>query len=153
MILKTNRKVFFDYSIIETYIAGIKLYGYEVKALREGSGRLEGSYVVRSPKGLSLVNFYIPRYSKISQKVEDSELSRSRDILLKKNEISKIIEQLSKKGISCVPVKLLMEKGKFKLEIAIVKGKREYEKKVVAKERQERRDLEASRKALGTWGK
>lgn len=153
MILKTNRKVFYDYSILDTYIAGIKLHGYEAKALREGSGRLEGSYVVRSPDGLSILNFHIPRYSKISQKVEDADLSRSRTLLLKKSEIEAISKQLIKKGISCVPIKLLMDKGKFKLEIAVVKGKREFEKKVVAKERQEHRDLEKSRKSLGTWGK
>ena len=80
-------------------------------------------------------------------------MSRSRALLLKKSEIEHISKQLTKKGISCVPIKLLMEKGKFKLEIGVVKGKREFEKKSVVKERQEKRDLEKSSKTLGTWGK
>jgi SsrA-binding protein len=152
MILQTNRKVFYDYQILETFTAGIKLFGYEAKALREGRGRLEGSYVVRSPSGLSLINFLIPRYSKISQKIDDSSLSRSRSLLLKKSEVENISFQLSKKGISCVPVKLLMQKGMFKLEIAVVRGKREFEKKIVAKEKEEKRELEKTSKKIGTWG-
>jgi SsrA-binding protein len=151
MILSTNRKAFHDYTIIDTFKAGIKLKGYEAKALREGRGRLEGSYVVKLQKGLFLTNFLIPRYSKISQKIEDTDLSRSRELLLKKDEIEKIIFHLSQKGKSCVPLHLLMERGLFKLEIAVVKGKKEFEKKIVVKERQEKRELEREKKKLGTW--
>jgi SsrA-binding protein len=152
MIILSNKKAFFDYQILETYKAGIKLFGYEAKALREGRGRLEGSYVVKLREGLFLTNFQIQRYSKISQKIEDSEITRSRQLLLTKREISKIVSEISQKGKSCVPLHLHLDHGLFKIEIAVVKGKKEYERKQTAKEKQEKRDLEKAKKSVGTWG-
>lgn len=151
MIILSNKKAFFDFQILDTFKAGIKLKGHEAKSLREGRGRLEGSFVVKLQKGLFLTNFHIQRYSKISQKIEDSELGRSRELLLNKKEIEKIVSEISQKGKSCVPVHLFMDHGLFKIEIAVVKGKKEYEKKVVAKEKQEKRDLEKAKKLTGTW--
>lgn len=151
MIILTNKKAYFEYQILEKYTCGIKLLGYETKALREGKGRLEGSYINKIDSKLQVINFYIGRYSKISQKIEDSELSRSRELLLNKKEISKILSEISQKGKSCVPLNLRMEHGLFKLEIAVVKGKKEYEKKVVTKERQLKRELERDKKQAGTW--
>jgi len=151
MIILTNKKAYFEYQILEKYTCGIKLLGYETKALREGKGRLEGSYINKIDSKLQVINFYIGRYSKISQKIEDNELSRSRELLLNKKEISKILTEISQKGKSCVPLNLRMEHGLFKLEIAVVKGKKEYEKKVVTKERQLKRELERDKKQAGTW--
>ena len=151
MIILTNKKAYFEYQILEKYTCGIKLLGYETKALREGKGRLEGSYINKIDSKLQVINFYIGRYSKISQKIEDNELSRSRELLLNKKEISKILSEISQKGKSCVPLNLRMEHGLFKLEIAVVKGKKEYEKKVVTKERQLKRELERDKKQAGTW--
>jgi len=152
MIILSNKKAFYDYQILETYKAGIKLFGYEAKSLREGRGRLEGSFVVKLKNGLYLTNFQIQRYSKISQKIEDSEITRSRQLLLTKREISKIVSEISQKGKSCVPLHLHLDHGLFKVEIAIVKGKKEYERKQTAKEKQEKRDLEKAKKSVGTWG-
>lgn len=150
MILLTNKKAYYDYEILDKYLAGIKLTGYEAKSLREKGGRLEGSYVKDVAGGLKLINFYIKRYSKISQQLDDSELSRTRDLLLTKKEISKIRTDISQKGKSCVPLNLRIEHGLFKIEIAVVRGRREYEKKVVAKEKQEKKDEAVARKSLGT---
>lgn len=151
MIILTNKKAYFEYQILEKYTAGIALKGYEAKALRERRGGLEGSYIKEISGHLKLINFHISRYSKISQKIEDEELSRTKDLLLNKKEIIKIQKELDQKGKSCVPLNLRLEHGIFKIEIAIVKGKKEYEKKVVAKEKQEKKDLERARKASGTW--
>lgn len=151
MVILTNKKAYFEYQILDKYTCGIKLNGYEAKALREGKGRLEGSYVNKIEGKLQVINFYIGRYSKISQQIEDAELSRTRILLLNKKEISKIVSEISQKGKSCVPLNLRMEHGLFKLEIAIVKGKKEYERKEVVKERQQKRDLEKEKKQLGTW--
>lgn len=151
MIILTNKKAYFEYQILEKYTCGIKLLGYEAKALREGKGRLEGSYVNVIDKKIQVINFYIGRYSKLSQKIEDQDLSRTRLLLLNKKEISGIVSEISQKGKSCVPLNLRMEHGLFKLEIAIVKGKKEYEKKVVTKERQLKRELEREKKQAGTW--
>jgi len=151
MIILTNKKAYFEYQILEKYTCGIKLLGYEAKALREGRGRLEGSYVNVVLGKLQVINFYIGRYSKLSQKIEDADLSRSRILLLNKKEISEIVSEISQKGKSCVPLNLRMEHGLFKLEIAVVKGKKEYEKKVVSKEKQAKRELEREKKQAGTW--
>lgn len=152
MIILTNKKAYFEYSILDKFIAGVKLKGYEAKALREGKGKLEGSYVKVLDGKLKVVNFGIGKYSKISQKLEEEDISRTKDLLLNKREISEIKRELDQKGKSCVPLNLRIERGLFKLEIAIVKGKKEFEKKVVVKERQQKRELEREKKQVGTWG-
>lgn len=151
MIIATNKKAYFDYTIVDKFVAGVKLKGFEAKALREGKGKLEGSYVKELEGKLKVVNFGIGRYSKISQKLEEGDISRTKELLLNKKEINEIKRELAQKGKSCVPLNLRIERGLFKLEIAIVKGKKEYEKKVVAKEKQEKRELEREKKQLGTW--
>jgi SsrA-binding protein len=151
MIILTNKKAYHDYEILDKYTAGIKLLGYEAKSLREKGGRLEGSYVKDISGNLKLVNFYIKRYSKVSQKIEDTDLSRTRDLLLNKREILKIRAEISQKGKSCVPLNLRIDHGLFKIEIGVVRGRREYEKKVVAQRKEEKRDMERDRKVAGTW--
>lgn len=151
MIILTNKKAYFEYTILDKFIAGLKLKGYEAKALREGKGKLDGTYVKEIDGKLKVINFGVGRYSKISQKIEDTELSRTKDLLLNKKEISEIKRELAQKGKSCIPLNLRIERGLFKVEIAIVKGKKEYEKKVVAKEKQQKKDLEREKKQFGTW--
>jgi SsrA-binding protein len=151
MIILTNKKAYFDYSILDKFVAGVKLKGFEAKALREGKGKLDGSYVKELDGKLKVVNFGIGRYSKISQKLEEGDISRTKELLLNKKEITEIKRELAQKGKSCVPLNLRIERGLFKLEIGIVKGKKEYEKKVVAKEKQEKREMEKEKKKLGTW--
>jgi SsrA-binding protein len=151
MIILTNKKAYFDYTILEKFIAGVKLKGYEAKALREGKGKLEGSYVKEIGGKLKVINFGVGRYSKISQILEEGDLSRTKDLLLNKKEILEIKRELAQKGKSCVPLNLRIERGLFKLELGIVKGKKEYEKKVVVKERQQKREFEREKKQTGTW--
>jgi len=151
MIILTNKKAYFEYSILDKFIAGVKLKGFEAKALREGKGKLEGSYVKELDGKLKVVNFGIGAYSKISQKLEEGEFSRTKDLLLNKREILEIKRELAQKGKSCVPLNLRIERGLFKLEIAIVKGKKEYERKASVKEKQQKRELEKEKKSLGTW--
>jgi len=151
MILLTNKKAYHDYEILDKYIAGIKLLGYEAKSLREKGGRLEGSYIKDISGKLKLVNFYIKRYSKVSQKIEDTDLSRTRDLLLNKREILRIRTEISQKGKSCVPLNLRLDHGLFKIEIGVVRGRKEYEKKVVAQRKEEQRDKERNKKGIGTW--
>jgi SsrA-binding protein len=151
MIILTNKKAYFEYTVLDKFIAGVKLKGFEAKALREGKGKLDGSYVKILDDKLKVVNFGIGSYSKISQKLEEGDISRTKELLLNKREIVEIKRELAQKGKSCVPLNLRIERGLFKLEIAIVKGKKEYEKKVVAKEKQEKRELEREKKNFGTW--
>lgn len=144
--LAKNRKALFNHSIINRYDAGIVLKGYEVKAIREGKVDFEGSYV-RVVKGeVYLTNLKIGRYSKQSKEISPQDERRDRKLLLNKNEIKEINRELSEKGKTAVPLALVMSNNKIKLEFAVVKGKKEFEKKQTAKERQLKKDMEIERK-------
>jgi len=91
---------------------------------------------------------YIGKYSKQSKDFNEYEARRTRNLLLNKNEILKIVREIAQKGKTAVPLSLLLDKGKIKLEFAVVKGKKEYEKKQTAKERQIKKDLERETKTI-----
>jgi len=140
-LLAKNRKALFNHSIIERYDAGVVLKGYEVKAIREGKVDFEGSYV-RVIKGeVFLTNLKIGRYSKQSKEISPQDETRDRKLLLNKNEIKGINRELSEKGKTAVPLALVLSNNKIKLELAVVKGKKEFEKKQTAKERQLKKDM------------
>ena len=145
-LLAKNRKALFNHSIIDRYDAGIVLKGYEVKAIREGKVDFEGSYV-RVIKGeVFLTNLKIGRYSKQSKEISPQDEKRDRKLLLNKNEIKEINRELSEKGKTAVPLALVLSNNKIKLELAVVKGKKEFEMKQTAKERQLKKDMEIEKK-------
>lgn len=147
-VIAKNRKAFHNFTVIETYIAGIVLKGYEVKAIREGKASFEGSYIDKDDGYLSVINLYIGRYSKQSKNFVEEDAKRSRKLLLTQKEEADILRDISEKGKTAVPVALLLKNGMVKLEIAVVKGKKEFEKKVVAKDRQVQRDLARESKEI-----
>jgi len=149
MLVTKNRKARRDFEIIEKFKAGISLRGYEVKAIKEGKAKLEGSYVQIIDGDPYVVNMHVGRYSRQSQKIDEAEFSRSRKLLLQKNEIQRIHQEISQKGKTAVPLALVVEHGLVKLEFAIVKGRKQREKKVLVKERQIERDLQRQTKELG----
>jgi len=145
-LLAKNRKALFNHSIIDRYDAGIVLKGYEVKAIREGKVDFEGSYVRLIKGEVFLTNLKIGRYSKQSKEISPQDEKRDRKLLLNKNEIKEINRELSEKGKTAVPLALIMSNNKIKLELAVVKGKKEFEKKQTAKERQLKKDMEIEKK-------
>ena len=145
-LLSKNRKALFNHSIIDRYDAGIVLKGYEVKAIREGKVDFEGSYVRLIKGEVFLTNLKIGRYSKQSKEISPRDEKRDRKLLLNKNEIKEINRELSEKGKTAVPLALIMSNNKIKLELAVVKGKKEFEKRQTAKERQLRKDMEIEKK-------
>ncbi len=145
-LLAKNRKALFNHSIIDRYDAGIVLKGYEVKAIREGKVDFEGSYVRLIKGEVFLTNLKIGRYSKQSKEISPRDEKRDRKLLLNKNEIKEINRELSEKGKTAVPLALIMSNNKIKLELAVVKGKKEFEKKQTAKERQLKKDMEIEKK-------
>ena len=151
MILTKNRKALFDHEILEKFTAGIILKGFEVKAIKENKATFEGSYVQVIEGEPFVVNMYVGKYSKQSRDFDDLLARRNRKILLNKSEIAKLARETSKKGITAVPLALVLENGKIKLEFAIVKGKKEFEKKQTAKERQIKKDLAKEAKEFGNW--
>ncbi len=149
MILARNRKALFNYDVVDKYNAGIELFGYEVKALREGKGHMESSYIRHENGELFAVGIKIDRYSKYSGSSFTEEMkTRDRRLLLTKHEIFLIVRELNEKGKTAVPLALLLSKNLVKLEMAVVRGRKEYEKKAVEKEKQIKKETEKTFKGL-----
>lgn len=140
MLLVKNKKATHDYEVVEKFIAGIALRGYEVKAVREGKASFDGAYIKLLNGKPYVVGMTIGRYSKQSN--ENVDADRSRALLLNKKEITTLQRDLNQKGKTAVPLALILRNNMVKLEAAVVKGRTGYEKKVVAKEKQIKKDLE-----------
>lgn len=151
MLISKNRKALFDHELLEKFTAGMILRGYEVKAIKENKANFEGSYVQLIEGEPFVVNMYIGRYSKQSTEFNELDARRNKKLLLNQNEIDKIAREVSQKGKTAVPLALILDKGKIRLEFAIVKGQKEFEKKQVAKERQIQKDLAKETKELKSW--
>lgn len=145
-LLQKNRKALHNFQLVEKYIAGIVLKGHEVKALREGKVSFEGSYIEIQDGIPVILNLYIGKYSKQSSDFSEYNSKRKRHLLLNKKEIDEIDRQISQKGKTAVPLALVLEHGFVKLELAVVKGKKEFEKKATAKDRQIQKDLDKEAK-------
>lgn len=128
-----------EYSISDTYVAGVVLTGAEVKSLREGRGSLREGYAKIINNELFLVGVDIPKYSHYSGKEYDPK--RSRKLLLKESEILKILKQVEGKSLTLVPLKLFFKGRWVKCEIGIGKGKREWEKRADIKKRDVEREM------------
>ena len=146
MLLAKNRKALFNFQIIDKYIAGIVLAGHEVKAVREGKVNFEGSHVEIKDNEPYVVNLHIGRYSKQSTTKKPYSEIRPRKLLLNKKEIEKIKREILEKGKTAVPLAVLLQHNIIKIELATVKGKKEFEKKQTTKEKQIKRDMEKEAK-------
>tara|TARA_B100000886_G_scaffold336810_1_gene296306 strand:- start:527 stop:997 length:471 start_codon:yes stop_codon:yes gene_type:complete len=132
-IICHNRKASFNFFFHEILEAGISLKGSEVKSLREGKGSIADSYAIDKMGELYLINSHIPLYRQSSYNNHDPKSDRK--LLLKKKEINKIIGRINQEGLTVVPTKMYFRKGKVKVEIAIAKGKKLYDKRQVKKKR------------------
>ena len=132
-IISNNRKARFNYFFKEFYEAGIALKGSEVKSLRDGKANISESYAFDHHGEMYLVNSHIPSYKESSYNNHDPR--RSRKLLLNKKEINRLIGRVNREGFTLVPTKLYFKKGKAKVEIAVAKGKKQYDKRHVKKRR------------------
>ena len=132
-IICLNRKASFNYFFIELLEAGIVLKGSEVKSLRDGKGSIADSYALDNNGELYLINSHIPLYRQSSYNNHDPKSDRK--LLLKRKEINKLIGKINQDGLTLVPTKLYFSKGKVKIEIAVAKGKKLYDKRQVKKKR------------------
>lgn len=146
LVLAKNKKALWDHSLLEKYVAGVALKGHEVKAIKEGNVSFEGSFVQIIGSQPELINMYVGKYSKQAGEISPYETKRSRRLLLNRHEVLDVARQISEKGRTAVPLALILDHGLIKLEFAVVKGKKEFEKKQVAKERQIKKDLEVETK-------
>jgi len=138
-VIAKNKKAFFDYNILDTIEAGIVLTGDEVKSLRAGKVSLTGTFATVHGGELFLINCNISSYSHAYEKKEDTS-KRSRKLLLHRKEINRIVGDISKKGVTIVPLKLYFKKGIVKVELGICKHKKAPDKKQALKERDIRRE-------------
>ena len=134
-----NKKARFDYEILETFEAGLVLTGPEVKATRNKQIKLAGSFVTFHDEAAYLLNTHISKYKYSTLK--DYEPERSRKILLNKKQIAYLTGKMQEKGLTIVPLSVYTKGRKIKVEIGIGRGKKQYDKKRVLKERQEGRDM------------
>ena len=145
-IICLNRKASFNYFFIELLEAGIVLKGSEVKSLRDGKGSIADSYAVDNNGELYLINSHIPLYRQSSYNNHDPKGDRK--LLLNKKEINKLIGRINQEGLTLIPTKLYFVKGKVKVEIAVAKGKKLYDKRVNIKNREIKRDLDRLNKSF-----
>lgn len=136
----TNRKAFYEYEILETFEAGINLYGNEVKSVRSGKAELSGSFVRIIGSEAYLVNAKIWEYQ--PGQVEGYDERRTRKLLLHKKQIISLKSKIEGSNLNLVPISMYLKNGFIKVEVGLGKGKKKYEKRQAIKKRDLQRDLE-----------
>ncbi len=139
-IIAQNRKAYHDYDIIETLEAGIVLKGTEVKSLRQGKVNLKDSYVIIKEGEAFLLNCHISPYS--HGNITNHDPLRTRKLLFHKKEIQRLMGKVMEKGLTLIPLKIYFKGPYAKVEVAVARGKRKYEKRDRIKEREARREIE-----------
>jgi len=140
MALVQNKKIHFNYEILERYEAGVELLGCEVKSLRAERASLEGAHITVRGGEAYLVGATIQPYQ-VNNTEKGYEATRNRRILLTKEEITTLSVQESKKGLTIVPVAVYNKGRKIKIEIAVVRGKKTHDKRETLKKREADRDI------------
>ena len=137
-IICLNRKASFNYFLIDIFEAGLVLKGSEIKSVRNGKVNIADSYAVEKNGEVFLVNSHISSYKEASY--TNHNPMDERKLLLNKKEINKVIGKMQKEGFTLIPTKMYFKKGKAKIEIAVAKGKKQYDKRQSIKRRDWDRD-------------
>ena len=132
-IISQNKKARHDYFIEETYEAGMKLMGSEIKSIRQGKVNLSDSYVTFKDGEAFILNMHISKYD-YSNRFNHDE-TRTRKILLHKNEILKLFGKTREQGYAVIPLKVYLKDGLAKVEVGLAKGKKDYDKRQTLKEK------------------
>jgi SsrA-binding protein len=140
-----NRKAFHDYHILDTYEAGVVLLGTEVKAIREGRVNLRDSFARVENGEVFLYNVNISPYS--HRGYAEHEPLRQRKLLLRRDEIRKLIGRTVEKGMTLVPLRMYFKQGRVKVAVGLAKGKKDYDKRETIKRRETERETRAAVKA------
>jgi SsrA-binding protein len=134
-----NRRARHDYSIIDTWEAGLVLTGSEVKSLREGKANLSDAYGIVRDGEIYLINLHISVYERASY--NNHEPTRTRKLLLHKREIGRLIGAIERQGLTLIPLELYFKRGIAKVAIALGKGKKQHDKREDAKARDADREI------------
>jgi SsrA-binding protein len=136
----SNRYASFRFDLLERIECGMVLEGTEVKALRNGGAQLKEGYALIRDDEVYLVSVHIPPYAPASRNNHDPE--RDRKLLLNRRQIDKLKQQTKEKGLTLVPTRMYFSEGRAKVEIALAKGKDQFDKREAIKERETKRDMD-----------
>lgn len=137
MIITINKKARYNYEIIETYEAGIVLTGSEIKSIRNNDVSINNAFVIIQKNEAFVINAVIAQYKFSTSYAPDAD--RTRKLLLHKKEIKKILQRIKLERLTLVPLKLYLKNNYAKLEIALVRGKKNYDKRETIKQRDNER--------------
>ena len=146
-VLVKNSKAYFNYFLDDFLECGIELKGSEIKSLRINGASLTDAYVVIRNGEAYLLNMHISPYEQGN--IFNHEPNRTRKLLLHKKEIFKLNQKATEKVLNIIPTKIYLKKGKAKVEIALGKGKKKYDKRQVIKERDDKRMMDKAKKSGG----
>lgn len=139
-IITLNKKAHFNYEIIESFEVGVVLKGSEVKSIRLGKVNIGDAFCLIRNGEVYIHNMNIQPYPFAT--FQNHEPTAPRKLLLNKYEINRLIGKIQQKGYSLIPLKLYFKNGKIKIEIALARGKKEYDKKQKIKEREQKREID-----------
>jgi SsrA-binding protein len=139
-LITSNKKARRDYFIVETLEAGVVLTGTEVKSLRDGKASLAEAYVRVEEGEAFLVGAHIPEYSHGNR--ENHEPTRRRKLLLHRKEIDRLLSKVQEKGLTVIPLRLYWRRGRAKLEIALGRGKKQYDQRQDVAKREAQREID-----------
>ncbi|MFV0377623.1 MAG: SsrA-binding protein SmpB [Mangrovibacterium sp.] len=140
-----NKRAFFEYEIIETFIAGIQLVGTEIKSVRNSKASIVEAYCRFTNSELYVVNMNISEYD--FGNINNHEARRDRKLLLNRKELEKLEKRIKESGLTIVPLKMfLTDKGIAKLEIGLAKGKKLHDKRETLKQKDDKRDMDRAMK-------
>lgn len=142
-----NKRALRDYEVIESYETGIVLSGAEVKALRSGQGNLADAFAVVRDGELQLHGAHIPRYDFSDD--ASYEAKRPRRLLMHRGEIDRLAGKVAEQGLTLVPLKIYFKDGLVKVELALAKGRRKYDKRSVLRDKEHQRDIARALKERG----
>lgn len=138
-VLADNRKAYHNYTMLEKFEAGIELFGTEVKSLRQGKFNMGDSYAQVKNAELWLVNMHISPYEEGNRFNKDP--IRDRKLLMHKREIMRLYGQVKQEGLTLVPTKVYLKNGRVKVEIALAKGKKDYDKRRTIMQRDTEKEM------------
>ncbi|KKQ34615.1 MAG: SsrA-binding protein [Candidatus Nomurabacteria bacterium GW2011_GWB1_37_5] len=135
-----NKKARFDYEILEKFDAGIELQGFEVKSIKNNQGKLEGAFVIIRGGEAYLMGVQIPPYQAKNTPPQYDPL-RNRKLLLTKKEIAELLGKEKAKGLTIIPISMYTKGRKIKVSLAVVKGKKKFDKRETIKKRETEREI------------
>ena len=140
MALADNKKAHFNYEILEKYEAGIELLGFETKSIKAGHASLDGAYAIIRGGEIYILGSKVPPYQ-AGNTPKDYDPERLRRLLLTKAEIRKLADKTENSGLTIVPISMYNKGGKIKVEVALCKGKKKFDKRETIKKRETDREM------------